>query len=144
VNVGDHKIVSMQESTTGAVSEFLDREQLECLQSMKLLAYLAGALHRYEEEGVLLNPRVLLCASIENFARALPGGKSIIIGTAAFNGDLGKRVLKECAPLARNGWVIFVERASPEQVKFGVSRKSDVRRSAGHGFDRLGPPAPRL
>lgn len=118
--MGDHKTVSMQESTTGAVSEFLDKEKLECLQSMKLLAFLAGALHRYEEEGVLLNPRVLLCASIDNFARAIPGGKSIVIGTARFTPDVGKRVLKECAPLARNGWVIFVERMSAEDVQFGV------------------------
>lgn len=117
----EHKTVSMQESTTGAVSQFLDYEGCECLQSIKLLAFLSGALQRYEEEGVVLNPKLVLCNSIADFAKALPGGKFIVIGEDSYSGESGKKILKQCANLAAAGWVIFVERREDgSNVKFGV------------------------
>lgn len=118
--VNDHKTVSMQESTTGAVDLFLSTESLQCLPSFRLLSYLAGALQRYEEEGVLLNPRVILCSSIDDFAKPFPGGKYIKVGETSYVDDCGKRILKECATLARDGWVIYVQRDSVEKISFGV------------------------
>jgi hypothetical protein len=119
--LAEHKTVSMQESTTGAVAEFMEREGCECLQSIKLLSFLAGALQRYEEEGVVLNPRVLLCNRIETFSRSLPGGRFLVLGQLGFSNDAGKHILKQCATLARAGWTIFVERnAAGTEARFGV------------------------
>jgi hypothetical protein len=119
--VAEHKIVSMQESTAGAVAQFLDQEECECLKSIKLISYLCGALQRYVEEGVVLNPKVLLCDSIDKFSKALPGGRYIIVDQGDYSADSGKQILKQCATLARAGWVIFVERnQAGTSIKFGV------------------------
>lgn len=112
--------VSIHRTTTGGVSDFLDDEQFECIASMKLLSFLAGALLRYEEEGVELSPQVVLCQSIETISQSFPGGKFYVIGSGDFSAELGKRVLKECAALARNGWVVFVERVNATKVRYGV------------------------
>lgn len=119
--MAEHNTVSMQESTTGAVTQFMEREGCECLQSIKLLAFLAGALQRYEEEGVVLSPRVLLCNNIDSFARSLPGGRFLLVGKLDFNSDSGKYVLKQCATLSRGGWIVFVERnPAGTEARFGV------------------------
>lgn len=111
----------MQEMTTGAVTDFLDREGCECLNSVKLLAFLAGALQRYEEEGVVLNPKVVLCSSAERFIRALPGGRYVQVGQDSFNVDSGKQVLKQCANLSVDGWSILIERnSSGSKIRYGV------------------------
>jgi hypothetical protein len=117
----EHSAVSMQESTTGAVTQFLEQEGLECLPSIKLLSFLAGALQRYEEEGVVLNPRVLLCNDISMFSRSMPGGRFLLVGQLAFSTDSGKQILKQCATLARAGWTVFVERdRKGTAARFGV------------------------
>ncbi len=112
--------VSIHKTTTGGVSDFLDDESFECVGSMKLLSFLAGALLRYEEEGVELSPQVVLCQSIESTTKSFPGGKFYIIGMGEFSPELGKKVLKECAALARNGWAVFVERVTATKVRYGV------------------------
>lgn len=111
----------MQESTTGAVSQFLEKESCDCLQSIRLLSFLCGALQRYEEEGAVLNPRLILCNSIDEFSRSLPGGRFVVIGNEVFSPDSGKKILKQCATLATSGWVVFVERiANGTKIRFGV------------------------
>jgi hypothetical protein len=117
----EHRTVSMEESATGAVSAFLDLESCECLQSVKFLAYLAGALQRYEEEGVLIEPRVLFCSSITDLVDFIPGARYIEIGASEFNADSCKIILKQCATLAGGLWSIIVERsADGKLVRFGV------------------------
>ena len=117
----EHTIVSMQESTIGAIVQFMDREGCECLQSNKLLAFLAGALQHYEEEGVVLHPRVILCNQVDEFCQVLPGGRFLVVGQTSLNNDAGKQILKQCANLARAGWTIFVERNSAgTEARFGV------------------------
>ena len=119
--MAEHKVVSIQESTTGAVTAFLEQENCDCLQSIRLLSFLAGALQRYEEEGVVLKPKVLLCNDIDAFYRSLPGGRVMVVGQSEFNSDVGKQILKQCATLARAGWTVFVERrAEGTQIRFGV------------------------
>lgn len=145
--MADHKTVSMQESTTGAVSQFLDLEGCECLQSIKLLSYLSGALQRYEEEGEVLNPKVVLCNSIEKFSQSLPGGRYVIVGKDDYGPETGKKILKQCATLARAGWVVFVERNKDgTAIKFGVlsflasPTSVDLREMVGLGVDESLPP----
>jgi hypothetical protein len=117
----EHSTISIQESTAGGVSHFLETEGCECIQSIKLLSFLSGALQRYEEEGVLLNPKLVLCNSIEIFTESLPGGRYVLVGTGKYSADTGKNVLKQCAILAKSGWHIFIER-SPDgsEIRFGV------------------------
>ncbi|MEG8019892.1 hypothetical protein [Sphingomonas aerolata] len=112
--------VSIQKTTTGGVTEFLGFEEFDCLGSIKLLSFLAGALLRYEEEGIELSPQIILCQSIESVTRSIPGGTYYVIGAADFSPDLGKKILKECAALAQSVWAIFVERVDTTTVRYGV------------------------
>lgn len=119
--MADHSTISIQESTAGGVTQFLELEGCECIQSIKLLSFLSGALQRYEEEGVLLNPKLLLCSSIEKFCATLPGGRFIVVGRSPYTSETGKNVLKQCATLAKSGWHVFVERsADGNETRFGV------------------------
>jgi hypothetical protein len=119
--MAEHATVSLQESTTGAVTQFMEREGCECLQSIKLLSFLAGTLPGYKEEGVALNTDVLLCNSIERFSRSLPGGRFLVLGKLEFNIDAGKQILKQCGTLAHAGWTVFVERnQNGTGARFGV------------------------
>lgn len=118
--MAEAKTVSIHKMTTGGVTEFLDDEEFSCLSSIKFLTYMAGALLRYEEEGVELNPEVMLCESIEAVVRSIPSGKYYVIGESEFSPDLGKKVLKECASLAQSVWAIFIERTSATKVNYGV------------------------
>ncbi len=111
--------VSIQQPTKGAIAEFLEREGNESLPEIKLLCYLCGALQRYEEEGQLLEPKVLLTKSIDAFVKMVPGCRHITIGDTKFDDRCGKKILKECATLARSGWHIFCE-PNGNVIKFGV------------------------
>jgi hypothetical protein len=117
----EHTTVSIHLHARGAIQVFLEREQFNCLNSVKLLSYAASALDRYEEEGVLLQPRILLCKSIYTFLESVPGSTAIQIGEAAYFDGIPKRILKECATLARDGWMIYVERrADGAGLAFGL------------------------
>lgn len=118
--MAEAKTVSIHKTTTGGVTEFLEDESFDCLASIKLLSFLAGALLRYEEEGIELNPQVVLCESIDSFTKIIPSGKYYRIGEEGFTHELGKKVLKECAALAQSAWAIFIERVSATQVYYGV------------------------
>lgn len=118
--MAESRTVSIHNSTKGGITDFLDDEAFECLGSIKLLSYLAGALLRYEEEGVELSPQVVLCRSVDAVLRPIPGGVCYVIGTAEFSPELGKKVLKECAALAQSTWAIFIERVSETTVRYGV------------------------
>jgi hypothetical protein len=64
---------------------------------------------------------VVVCASIEQFARSIPGGRFVVVGETNFTSDVGKKILKQCANLATSGWVVFVERsADGGSIRFGV------------------------
>ena len=111
--------VSIQQQTKGAVNEFLEQENSASLPGIKLLCFLCGALTRYEEEGVPLDPKVIFCPSIKGFVRSVPGGQFVKIGETKFDDRTGKKVLKECAPVARQGWHIYVQ-SDEDQIEYGV------------------------
>jgi len=113
--------VSMQGPTAGAIQGFLELEKCECFKVLKTLSFMAGELIRYEEENILLEPKVLIGSSIDEFISTIPGGRAINIGYTQFDDSLGKIVLKQCAPLARESWSIFIERSTAgDMARFGV------------------------
>lgn len=113
------EVVSIQQSAKGAIAEFLEREGSESLPEIKLLCFLCGALQRYEEEGELLEPRVLLTRSIDDFVKMVPGSVQISIGEVKFDERCGKKILKQCATLAQCGWHVFGE-PNGDTIRFGV------------------------
>lgn len=66
------------------------------------------ALSKYREEGVRLTPAVYLFEDIEQALKLIPESKKVPIGYVNVSATALKSVLKKCAPLARNGWNIYV------------------------------------
>jgi len=134
--------VSFREQTSGRITDLLSDEGLVCGQTQGVLAILVGALANYKEEGVELTPTILVCDSIEEVLKTIPGAIKYQIGTANLNQDAAKKILKECAALAAGDWFVYVERTD-RGYSFGVATSSsgptavslaDVIRIRGQGF----------
>lgn len=92
--------LTLRSQTTGGINDLLGDEGLQCMPSQNLLAYLAGALLNYKDEGVEFSPSIVFCESVDAISQAIPGLVRYQIGTAALSPDSGSRILKDCAPLA--------------------------------------------
>ena len=62
----------------------------------------------YHEEGEELFPEIFITNSIENVLETLPFSKTIEIADTETAVSEFNQVLKLCAPLSRNGWVIYI------------------------------------
>jgi hypothetical protein len=76
-------------------------------------------LAHYREEGVSLFPRVYLTNCKKTLKSMLPEGEVLKIGASKSDVTGIKSAVKKCAPLATNGWLIYIE-ASVEQIEYGV------------------------
>lgn len=116
--------VSLKEFASGTIKTFLQtiglvfegEEQNAILQNGIL--YLVNELADYYEEGTQLFPEIIVLDSIEYF-ETIPN-KQIF---SFYNGSLEThqfcRCLKMCAPLAMNGWVIYLY-VTPDAMQWGV------------------------
>lgn len=85
---------------------------------------------RYQEEGIKLHPKVYLTSDIETALKMLPGQASMKIGSSPCFHEAVKTALKKCAPLAINGWCIYVSQKL-DNVEFGIFR-GDTNPTAVH------------
>lgn len=115
-----HKAITFRSQTAGEMSDFIADEGLVCQASQTILSYLAGALLNYREEGVELSPTILFCQQAQTFLESLPGCVRYQIGTAPLEADSAKRLLKESATLAVDGWHIWIERTDDHNLAYGV------------------------
>ncbi len=105
----------------GGLNDLLADEGLTCGHSQNLLAYLAGELLAYREEGVALAPDVVFCESIDGSISAMPGGIYYKIGEGALGAAIGKSILKDCASLAKHPWAIYIQRTDGQSLEYGVA-----------------------
>jgi hypothetical protein len=112
--------VTFRDQTANRISDLLEDEGLQCLQSQNLLNFLTGTLLNYRDEGVEFSPLVIFCKSITRFLTAFPGSVAHVIGEAALNASSGRKILKDCAPLASQSWHIFIERTDGGALRYGV------------------------
>ena len=114
------KIVTFRSQTISNIGDLIQDEGLTCHASQNLLAFLAGELLAYRDEGVDLAPVIMFCTNAEKVFQSFPGSVRHTIGNAALHADSIKRVLKDCAPLATRSWSIFIERINQDQIQYGV------------------------
>lgn len=124
VNAMPRSTVSFREQTSGRITDLLSDEGLVCGQTQGVLAILVGALANYKEEGVELTPTILVCDSIEEVLKLIPGAIKYQIGTAGLDQDAAKKILKECAALAAGDWFVYIERDAGG-YSFGVASSSN-------------------
>jgi hypothetical protein len=107
----------------GEVLELLKSEGIFCAETSEAVVEIAVALSHYQEEGVALCPRLIVCTDLPSVLPLIQGTDQVNIGAGA-KGDLtAKTALKKIAPLARGAWVGFIERKDHE-FTYGVFRQS--------------------
>src|SRR5665213_922495 len=114
------KTVTFRSQTISNVGDLIQDEGLTCHASQNLLAFLAGELLAYKDEGMELAPVIMFCTDAEKAFEGFPGSVRHTVGNAPLHANSIKRVLKDCAPLATRSWSIFIERTDPNQIQYGV------------------------
>jgi hypothetical protein len=125
-----HKVLSLRDSVNGAVVEFLDGEGMACIKTQEGLVRLINKLAHYTEEGRALFPQVFIFDSLENVVHMMPSSEHVAIGDGPKNADTMERALKKCAPLARAGWSMYIERRADTFV-YGLLRSGAMVLSLG-------------
>lgn len=117
------KQVSFRDTVVSQVGEFLLGVNFNvagsCLQILKNeLVEVANQLSDYYEEGTHLFPEVILLDDLDQFVKEYPCIYNIFYTGYIADKEL-QRAIKMCAPLANNGWNIFIE-VREDKIRWGV------------------------
>tara|TARA_B100001059_G_scaffold114778_1_gene115066 strand:- start:7974 stop:8996 length:1023 start_codon:yes stop_codon:yes gene_type:complete len=115
--------ITFRTQLIGGVTEFCQDSQIPFLSNALHLVELIVMLAHYREEGVSLFPKVYLTNDKYTLTAMLPDGEVLKIGTSNPNVAGIKNAVKKCAPLATNGWLIYIE-PSGESLEYGVFKGS--------------------
>jgi hypothetical protein len=116
-----HKFISLRDSLKGAVGDFLDDERMACIKTQDGLVEIINALSYYREEGHALFPEIFVIDNLEAVFKVLPTSEYIHINDGPKDVSTMIKALKQCAPLAQGGWVIYVLRKR-DSFEYGVFR----------------------
>lgn len=113
---------SLKDTVEDQIGNFLQKVgynyNRECHQSIvDGLLFIVNGISDYYEEGNHLFPKVILSQDIEYF-KSVPNIKFIFYDDAIASSSF-KQCLKTCAPLAVNGWNIFIE-INHSKMKWGI------------------------
>lgn len=114
--------ITFRTQLIGGVSEFCSECGLPLLTNPLNLVELIVALARYKEEGVRLNPQVYISTDLASLTAMLPDGERVRLGETTANVQGIKEALKKTAPLAMDGWSIYLQ--DRQRVEYGVFRGS--------------------
>ncbi len=117
--------VSFRATLKGEVGDFVERVGMACLDTTSSIVDLVVELSHYEEEGTALYPKILVCDTLSETLALLQGSTPLEIGRGAKSAATARQALKKCAPLARQGWSIYIERHQNE-FKYGVFREPEL------------------
>ena len=120
----DLKKVTVREQLKGKIGDYVERLQMACVDTTNAMVDLTVELAHYEEEGRQLFPKVLVCDDLEAALQVLLVGSPIEFGRGARGPTTLRQAVKKCAPIARAGWSMYVER-SPGEFRFGVFREPE-------------------
>lgn len=127
----EHRSISFRDPLHTSVTDTLRHAGLKCAATYEMTVELVSQLANYQEEGRPIAPKVFICNSADQLVQRLGGGELVRIGSGEIDDNTARRALKECAPLAEDGWFIFVERRD-EKAMYGVL-------SAGVDFTSVDP-----
>ena len=113
--------LSLRRQLNEAVGAFLERERMTCPKTHEGLITLINALGHYTEEGKALFPVVFIFDSLREILQVLPESEAVEIGEDIKHPATMAKALKKCAPLARRGWEVYIERR-PKKFGYGLFR----------------------
>jgi len=113
--------LSLRDQLHEAVVEFLDSEGMTCPKTRDGLVMLINALGHYREEGKALFPEVFVFDSLKDVLSILPESEYVEVGVDVRQAATMAKALKKCAPLARRGWAVYIERRA-NRFGYGLLR----------------------
>jgi hypothetical protein len=124
------QVISLRDQVSDAITAFLDGERMSCSTTAEGLMALVNSLAHYTEEGRELFPEVFILDDVESVLKVMPGHEQIPIGHGPKNALSMSRALKKCAPLARLGWSIYIERRK-KTFSYGLFRHGTTMLALG-------------
>ncbi len=118
-----HTTKSLREFLLGNLTDFSEACGIPRLVGAKTLAALVTSLANYQEEGARLLPELYLCSDIDAALQLIPSVDKLYIGTETEPVAACTVALKKCAPLARDGWCIYISKAG-RNFDYGLFRGS--------------------
>ncbi len=115
------EILSFRHILVNEVRAFLREEGMDFEAAADGLGEALVTLSRYREEGTALHPALFLTAELPALLSALGGLEHVPIGAGPRSMETVRRALKQCAPIGRNGWSIYLLRRDSD-LSFGVFR----------------------
>jgi hypothetical protein len=112
---------SIRESLQGALQDFVRESGIACVHTEGLIREIVSMLASYREEDVPLFPEVFIFASPEGPKALAPSSQQTTVGTLPLEAESSAAILKNCAPLAKGGWSIFVVKENQE-FRYGLFR----------------------
>ncbi|WP_437784482.1 hypothetical protein [Sorangium sp. So ce1097] len=119
------RTITFREQLVGSVHDFLESENMQCLQTAQAVIELIVSLAAYREEGVVLFPQVFICDNLAIMLRTLQGRDHCCIGSGPPGAATMHQAMKRCAPLARGGWHIYIHRQH-DKFEYGVFRATSL------------------
>lgn len=118
------EVLSFRHLLTGAIEEFLAAQGLGSDGFANDVAETIVALSRYREEGAALFPAVFFGDDLPSLLERLGGRDPVVVGAGPRMPITTRRALKQCAPLGKGAWAIFLVRRH-EAYEYGVFRADD-------------------
>lgn len=116
----DSEIKSLHHFVTDSIGTLLYSESFPVHDNIpKGIVSLIDLISDYREEGSTLFPEVILTTSIDIIGKQFPVLYKIFINKSKLEVNEFKNALKKCAPLAKEGWVIYIELGS-EYITYGL------------------------
>ena len=113
--------ITFRSHLLGSVTDFCLETGLALINQPLPLVELIVLLARYKEEGTSLCPEVYLTNDLNLMVSILPDSEKLKIGTST-NDLVGiKKALKKCAPLASQGWLVYIAQIDTN-IEFGLFR----------------------
>lgn len=118
-HISPSEVLSFRHILIDAVRDFLKSEHLDFPHAATGLGHVIAALSKYREEGTPLYPSFFLSDDFEAMRARLGAIDHQAIGDGPFEPATMKRALKQCAPLCRGGWSIYVIKGE-NKLEYGV------------------------
>jgi len=111
---------SLRTHVLDLIGNFLYKEKFpNCSYLPEGILNLIDATSAYREEGEDLYPEIFITDNINEVLRTLPFCKRVEISTKPASVKEFSQALKLCAPLSRNGWVIYIN-VSEKLINYGL------------------------
>lgn len=116
------KIKSLKEHVVESISSVLWSENFpSCDDTPHGVLALVDEIASYHEEGKELFPHILLTTDLTELLKSLPFIQKIMLKGDNLSVKGFQSALKLCAPLAVDGWIIFIElNVSDKNIKYGL------------------------